>query len=73
MNIKKGDKFGRLVVKGKAIRKKSRQRFRCLCDCGNRTVVRKDSLVSGNTRSCGCLNEKNNFKHGMVGTKEYSS
>lgn len=26
----------------------------CRCDCGNETVVRSDSLVSGNTASCGC-------------------
>ena len=29
--------------------------YRCRCQCGNETVVRRSSLVSGATRSCGCL------------------
>lgn len=27
----------------------------CECDCGNRTVVSRSSLLSGLTKSCGCL------------------
>jgi hypothetical protein len=30
-------------------------RWRCLCDCGNRTVALAMLLRSGQTRSCGCL------------------
>ena len=29
--------------------------YRCRCQCGNTAVVRRRSLVSGATRSCGCL------------------
>jgi len=51
-----GQRFGRLVViknmgetaNGKAV-------WECLCDCGNITKVRSTSLLSGGTRSCGCL------------------
>ena len=27
--------------------------YRCRCECGNETVVRRSSLVNGSTRSCG--------------------
>ena len=29
--------------------------YRCSCQCGNEAVVRRSSLVTGKTRSCGCL------------------
>ena len=44
MDIKVGDKFGRLSVTGKAIKRKGRKRFRCLCECGNRRVIRGDGI-----------------------------
>lgn len=28
----------------------------CLCECGNTTIVGMSQLVTGSTRSCGCLN-----------------
>ena len=35
----------------------SRQHIRywCLCECGVRKLVRRDSLIKGNSKSCGCL------------------
>jgi hypothetical protein len=27
----------------------------CVCTCGEKVLVRTGNLVSGNTRSCGCL------------------
>lgn len=30
--------------------------WRCICDCGNETVVSARTLRSNNTQSCGCLN-----------------
>lgn len=29
-----------------------------VCECGNETVIRKESYESGHTRSCGCLQRK---------------
>ena len=29
--------------------------WRCICDCGRETVVRKDCLSTARTKSCGCL------------------
>lgn len=33
----------------------TKHRYRCLCICGKDTVVYKESLLRGKTRSCGCL------------------
>ena len=55
-----GQKFGRLTaleVVGKT--KSSGKIWRCVCDCGNEKNVAQASLVSGNTRSCGCLKYDN--------------
>ena len=32
--------------------------YKCLCDCGNTTVVARHHLTSGHTKSCGCLLSK---------------
>lgn len=50
-----GQKFGRLIAVSKGNKDKSGRFFwNCKCDCGNYTIVRIDSLLSGQTRSCGC-------------------
>jgi hypothetical protein len=37
--------------------------WKCICDCGNETVVDTRNLVSGHTRSCGCkVRETKNVK-----------
>lgn len=46
---------------------------KCLCECGNNTVVQYNNLVSGHTKSCGCIENIGNLKHGMSYTKEYKS
>lgn len=50
----KGRKFFRLT----AIERVRRNRttfYRCLCACGTEKLVRSQSLLNGDTRSCGCL------------------
>lgn len=34
------------------------KKFRCICDCGNYTVVEKSRLINGVIKSCGCLTKK---------------
>lgn len=43
--------FGRLTVQGH----QGGRRWRCQCECGNTTEVSRSNLVSGDSRSCGCL------------------
>ena len=31
-------------------------RWECICDCGRHVTVRERQLISGKTKSCGCLN-----------------
>ena len=51
-----GMKFGNLVVIRKAQSDNySRPRWVCRCICGTETIVRGESLRSGNTKSCGCM------------------
>lgn len=50
-----GKKFGRLeVIDFDHMGPGSRAYFRCICDCGNEFVTMRQSLISGNTTSCGC-------------------
>jgi hypothetical protein len=49
-----GQRFGRLTVI-EFIRRGKRSYWKCLCDCGNFTVVFGGSLKKGVTNSCGCL------------------
>lgn len=56
-----GQRFGKLIViKDIGLRKqKSRNKnttwYLCQCDCGNYKEVDRNSLISGNVRSCGCI------------------
>lgn len=50
-----GQRFGRLVVKMRTANDKHRTAcWLCVCDCGNETIVRGNSLRRGLTKSCGC-------------------
>lgn len=55
-----GKRFGRLIVIEKT-NKRSKDRgiiWKCKCDCGNECEIRGDSLLSGLTKSCGCLQKE---------------
>lgn len=49
-------------------------RVSCVCDCGNKVIVRKSTLKSGKLFSCGCLRRYKNREiksHDMYGTQPY--
>lgn len=70
-----GKKFERLHVAAYAGKKCGISMWRCVCDCGNETLVGSRNLVSGHTRSCGCLSRElastKARKHGASKSPEY--
>lgn len=50
-----GKRFGRLTVTAYAGKQNGMHRWKCVCNCGNKTVVGQTLLQSGKTKSCGCL------------------
>lgn len=73
----KGKRFGRLTVIEKSenivVGKQSKTAWKCICDCGNETVVITQYLTKGETKSCGCLKKETNSnqKHGLSRTRLY--
>lgn len=49
-----GEKYGKLTIL-EPIKKGKGYYYRCLCDCGNETIVAANHLFNGHTKSCGCL------------------
>lgn len=73
-----GKQFGRLTAQKRVGTKQRSPLWRCSCICGNQVDVVARSLLSQNTRSCGCLHKEQlaarntEFaKHGMEGTRLY--
>lgn len=64
-----GKQFGKLTVVSRGDdyvsprRHKHHVRWNCVCECGNKTLVSSNQLLSGKTKSCGCL-RTGNLKHG---------
>lgn len=64
-----GERFNHLVISGEGEQVSGRRMFRCQCDCGAIKTIRMDSVMSGHTKSCGCILD--NSIHGMSGDSEY--
>ena len=50
-----GNRFGRLTVIAPADRRRGQIAWQCRCDCGSEPSVTTGDLLSGHTKSCGCL------------------
>lgn len=68
-----GKKFGRLkcIKIAKKRFKGERVRWVCECFCGNIVEIFSDNLLSGNTKSCGCLDHEKTTSHGMSNSRIY--
>lgn len=54
-----GKRFNHLVVIERANNSpRGSTMWRCVCDCGNEKLVRRDNLVYGAVKSCGCLTHR---------------
>ena len=54
-----GRRFGMLVAVEYVGRKNGRTLWRCICDCGKESVTGYSNLMTGNTKSCGCMEKAN--------------
>ena len=72
-----GQTFGRLTVEKRHSNRSvsGGVLWECLCECGNKTITRSDTLREGRGASCGCLNKeivsKKGKKHGLHNTPTY--
>lgn len=78
IEVNPGDKFNRLTVISETESRrhpngKPSRYINCRCECGNEVTVSLDSLHSGKTKSCGCLQKEitaeAHYKHGASKTR----
>ena len=66
-------KFGRLTVIKELEKDKHFNRiFLCKCECGKEVKVQRSQLISGKTKSCGCLRKETtskNHSQNLIGKK----
>lgn len=67
-----GRQFGQLNICAKG----SGDTWVCKCSCGETAIVKRRNLITGDTRSCGCLHSavtrNRSTKHGLHGTTQYN-
>lgn len=72
-----GQRFGKLVAVERDERPNRYARWICTCDCGSQSVAAQADLLSGHSKSCGCLrnalNRTRHIKHGRTRTAAYKS
>ncbi len=69
LKLKAGQKFHKLTTVSY-----EEGYWNCLCDCGGKTYVSTNNIISGNTKSCGCLREeksKENIQKAVQAVTKY--
>lgn len=65
-----GRRFDRLEVLGRDVDKTGKNPYYvCRCDCGNVKSIAVNSLLSGVTKSCGCLKKESDKPNDLTGRK----
>lgn len=71
-----GNRYGMLTVLGVAYKKSGHKYYTCKCDCGNTKVISASHLVTGASKSCGCMVRRStierNTTHGQSKTRLYT-
>lgn len=72
-----GQRFGMLLVESSTPeRRRGRLFWKCVCDCGEKTVVDGTTLKTGRSQSCGCrcveISRELHTVHGMSNTATFS-
>lgn len=73
----RGQRFGRLTaIEEVGANERRHILWKCQCDCGEQVVVTATSLITGHTKSCGCLMRetvsKQFTKHGESDSRLYT-
>ena len=75
IQVKQGQRFGRLKVLGIAPNIGERRALKLKCDCGTKCIKKLIDLTTGKTKSCGCLfleSLSNRRTHGFSRTPTYT-
>lgn len=85
LQIKTGERYNKLKIIEEVSGYKQpsgqvKRQFKCICDCGNKVIVRLSHLRSSITKSCGCWKlsvtsdrGKKNKTHGLSKSRTYKS
>lgn len=65
-----GTKFNRLTIIELDHVKHDRTFWKCVCSCGKTHVVSADKLISGHTKSCGCL-RRETTRNRLIGANNH--
>lgn len=68
-----GNRYGNLIVIGRdsLVSHKNANRWLFLCDCGTQFSAVPSRVLSGHTKSCGCLKATRTMTHGCNGDEFY--
>lgn len=58
-----GKKNNFLIPIKEVLNETGRRRWRCLCDCGKEKLIAPTHFCSGQSKSCGCLNNRTRSNH----------
>ena len=61
--VQPNQKYGKLTTIKSYKDKKNGMAWECICECGNTTTVKATQLLSGKTKSCGCLQKEKAWGH----------